>query len=79
MHAWTFMGNSYQRLGVERARRVCEPLLVMSDNRVRLTDRSELSLSRWIAVHIRVVPFAELMGHLVSGNPWIDGWVEDTL
>ena len=55
----------------KQVRRVCAPLLVMSENRVRLTDRSELPLSRWIVIYIRMVPFAELAGHLVSGNSWV--------
>ena len=41
----------------------------MTENRIRLADRPELSLSRWIAVHVRVIPFTELEGHLVSGDP----------
>jgi hypothetical protein len=45
------------------------PLPVVSEDRIRLADRSELYLSCWIAVDIRVVLFTELAGRLVNGRP----------
>ena len=70
--------RSYARLVAEQefASEVKEnmdhaPLPVMPENRIRLTDRSELPLSGRIAVHIRVVLFTELTECLVNGNPHV--------
>ena len=55
------------------------PFPVVTENSIRLADRSELSLSYRITVHVRVVLFTELMEHFVNGSPWVDSWAEDTL
>ena len=55
------------------------PFPVVTENSIRLADRSELSLSYRITVHVRVVLFTELMERFVNGSPWVDSWAEDTL
>ena len=52
----------------------------MSKNRIGLANRSELSLSRWIVVYVRVVLFTELVERCVNGGVVrIENRVEDTL
>ena len=64
---------------MEQVGRTCTPLPVVSKNRIRLADRSELSLSCWIAVHIRMILFTELVECFVNDGPCSAGWVGDTL
>ena len=54
---------------VGRVTRVYAPLSVVSENRIRLADGSELSLSGWIVVYIRMVFFTELMERFVNDSP----------